>query len=97
MHLNALMTRIAALIEALRWSQAQMAQALFCDRTTVSRLVNGRPEQGIHSHVLDLLALALGLFHVTAAAFDASSPAPAAPEPAAAVDSGFFSEQHGAS
>lgn len=67
-------TRISHLMEALGLSQSAMAQILRCNQSTVSRLQNGKPEQGLQAYVLDQLARERGLDHLTADAFAASQP-----------------------
>jgi transcriptional regulator with XRE-family HTH domain len=75
-------TRAHALLDHLGWTQKDLADWLGVDRSTVSRLVAGRPEGGPIARLLDQLARAHGRPDLAAAAL-ASASARQAPRPAA--------------
>lgn len=68
------MTRTAHILESASLTRTQVAEAIGCDKTTVTRLVNGRRETGAQRILLDLLAEKHGLHHLVSAAFDSASP-----------------------
>lgn len=80
-------TRIEALVSAAKLSRIDIAVALRCDTSTISRLLTGRRETPQQELLLDLLARDRGFPHLTAEAFATGSLLPAGGSPAAPVAS----------
>ncbi|MCA0401318.1 MAG: helix-turn-helix domain-containing protein [Proteobacteria bacterium] len=78
--------RITLLLDATGLSRPQVAVAIGCDTSTISRLIGGRPETRPQTLLLDHLARQHGLLHLVSDSFRPAAPAGegAGPAPEAA-------------